>query len=115
MATRILVVGDFSGRASRGVCEPDDLKTRPRRFVDRDELEDRLNELGVELRLASGETVRVREVEAARDTEARAELATEDTPGGEVGQRGLVGLGANDLLALVVAESSSARERLPPG
>lgn len=61
--TTILFVGDFSARASRGVHEPSTVRSRRRLQVDRDDLEDRLAGLGVEVRLGSGETVRVRELE----------------------------------------------------
>jgi type VI secretion system protein ImpC len=49
---RVLVLGDFSGRANRGVCEPNTLAARRPVFVDRDNFEQVLAKLGVELRLA---------------------------------------------------------------
>jgi type VI secretion system protein ImpC len=49
---RILVLGDFSGRASRGVFDPHAaLAARKLHPVDRDDLEDVMAELGVKLRL----------------------------------------------------------------
>ena len=61
--TTILFLGDFSARASRGVHEPSTVRSRRRLQVDRDDLEDRLAGLGVEVRLRSGEAVRVGELE----------------------------------------------------
>jgi type VI secretion system protein ImpC len=52
---RILILGDFSGRESRGVSEPGSLgfDRRPIR-ADRDEFDDLFDRLGVELRLRPG-------------------------------------------------------------
>src|SRR5260221_3782618 len=46
---QILILGDFSGRASRGVIEP--VFGRRPIFVDRDEIETLPKKLGAELRL----------------------------------------------------------------
>ncbi|MFZ5764393.1 MAG: type VI secretion system contractile sheath domain-containing protein [Thermodesulfobacteriota bacterium] len=46
---RLLVLGDFSGRASRGLCAP--VTIRPRR-VDRDNLDELLETMAVEIRLS---------------------------------------------------------------
>jgi type VI secretion system protein ImpC len=48
---RLLILGDFSGRASRGVCEPGSLASRRPVLVDRDNLDQVLAALGLELRL----------------------------------------------------------------
>ena len=48
---RILVIGDFSGRASRGRLEPD-LATRPLRRADIDTLDSLFTDLGAAVRLA---------------------------------------------------------------
>ena len=48
---KLLVVADFSGRASRGICEP--LAGRRPKKVDRDDLDDVLAKLGPELDLAT--------------------------------------------------------------
>ncbi len=61
--TTILILGDFSGRASRGEHEPGSVKNRRRYSVDRDDLEERLAHLGVEVRLQSGELLTIRELE----------------------------------------------------
>ncbi|MDG1048821.1 MAG: type VI secretion system contractile sheath large subunit [Planctomycetota bacterium] len=61
--TTILILGDFSGRASRGEHEPASVKNRRRYLVDRDDLEERLAQLGVEVRLQSGELLTIRELE----------------------------------------------------
>jgi type VI secretion system protein ImpC len=51
---RILVLGDFSGRASRGLCTPEDLPRRRIHRVDRDEFDALFARLGVGIRLAAG-------------------------------------------------------------
>jgi type VI secretion system protein ImpC len=45
---RILLMGDFSGRASRGICDPS-LRGRRPVFVDRDNFDSVMEKLGVEL------------------------------------------------------------------
>ncbi len=47
----ILLLGDFSGRASRGICDPATIAARPVIPIDRDNLDHVLGRLGVELRL----------------------------------------------------------------
>ena len=47
---RIAILGDFSGRANRGVCETT-LSDRTPHFVDRDNLDNVLKKCGVEIRL----------------------------------------------------------------
>lgn len=47
----ILLLGDFSARASRGSCEPATIAARPVIPIDRDNLDAVLGRLGVELRL----------------------------------------------------------------
>lgn len=64
MTVRIVVIGDFSGRASRGLLAPDQLSARPRLRVDRDDLEERLRAAGVEVQLASGERLGLKEFES---------------------------------------------------
>ncbi len=60
----IALLGDFSGRASRGLCEPATLASRRLVQIDRDCLEERFGQLGVELRLVlpgqSGPPVSIR-------------------------------------------------------
>lgn len=56
-------MGDFSGRGARGLGDASDLGDRPRVSVDRDDLEERLGGLGVEVRLGTGEEVRIRELD----------------------------------------------------
>ncbi|MEM6572424.1 MAG: type VI secretion system contractile sheath large subunit, partial [Planctomycetota bacterium] len=60
---QILVVGDLGGRASRGVHEPESLAARPRLHVDRDEVEERMEQLGVEVQLPGGDRLPVRDIE----------------------------------------------------
>jgi type VI secretion system protein ImpC len=49
---RVALLGDFSGRENRGVCETGDALARRRpREVDRDDLDDVLSKLGVSLRI----------------------------------------------------------------
>jgi len=61
---RIAVLGDFTGRASRGVCESGAaLGKRKAVVVDRDNLEEVMARLNVELRLADGTSVRCRELD----------------------------------------------------
>jgi len=48
---RILLLGDFSGRASRGVCQPQDLAARKTVAVDRDNYDRTIQRLDVEVRL----------------------------------------------------------------
>jgi len=59
---RILILGDFSGRASRGVCEPNLAGRRPV-LVDRDNFEEVLEKLRPELRLTPQISMRFRELE----------------------------------------------------
>lgn len=47
----ILLLGDFSARASRGVCEPATIASRPVISIDRDNVDQVLGRLGVELHL----------------------------------------------------------------
>ncbi|MCR4415563.1 MAG: type VI secretion system contractile sheath small subunit, partial [Thermoguttaceae bacterium] len=47
----IALLGDFSGRASRGLCEPTTLASRRLVKIDRDCLEELFGQLGVELHL----------------------------------------------------------------
>lgn len=47
----ILLLGDFSARASRGICEPATIGARPVIALDRDNLDEVLGRLGVELHL----------------------------------------------------------------
>lgn len=63
MTYRILAVGDFQGRASRGVQEPKPIHQRRPLEVDRDNLEERLSKLDVTVRLDSGEELTFRELE----------------------------------------------------
>jgi type VI secretion system protein ImpC len=49
---RILIMGDFSGRANRGIAEPGQLGRRRPVLVDRDNFEKVLAKAGVQLRLA---------------------------------------------------------------
>jgi type VI secretion system protein ImpC len=58
---RILILGDFSGRANRGVCDPSLAGRRPV-AVDRDNFEDVLAKLAPELRLARS-SIRFRELD----------------------------------------------------
>ena len=61
---RLAVLGDFTGRASRGVCESGAaLGKRKAVVVDRDNLEEVLTRLNVELRLPDGTTLRFRELD----------------------------------------------------
>ena len=49
---RVAILGDFSGRANRGVCEPGDGIAKRRVWaVDRDTLDEVMARLGVEIRL----------------------------------------------------------------
>jgi len=48
---RIAILGDFSGRASRGICQPESLASRRLHPVDRDNFEELLGRLKVELHL----------------------------------------------------------------
>ena len=59
---RILILGDFSGRASRGICEPDLAGRRPV-LVDRDNFEEVLEKLRPGLRLTPEISLRFRELE----------------------------------------------------
>lgn len=52
---RILVLGDFSGRGSRGITDPSDLPERRPILVDRDDIDDVIAQLGVELSLPIGQ------------------------------------------------------------
>jgi len=47
----VLLLGDFSGRASRGICEPATIASRPVLLVDRDNVDQALARLKVELHL----------------------------------------------------------------
>jgi type VI secretion system protein ImpC len=51
---RILILGDFSGRANRGLLEPRGLARRSPALVDRDNLDEVMSKLGVEIHLAVG-------------------------------------------------------------
>ncbi len=55
MPFRVALLGDFSGRANRGLCEPEEgiAKRRPRE-VDRDNLDEVMAKLGVEVRIPLG-------------------------------------------------------------
>jgi type VI secretion system protein ImpC len=56
---RLALLGDFSGRANRGVCKPGEgIATRRPREVDRDNLDDVMAALGVEIRLPIGKEAR---------------------------------------------------------
>lgn len=59
---RILILGDFSGRASRGICEPNLAGRRPV-LVDRDNFEEVLEKLRPGLRLTPQISMRFRELE----------------------------------------------------
>jgi len=59
---RILILGDFSGRANRGICEPTLVGRRPIP-VDRDNFEEVLERLLPELRLTPQVSLRFRELE----------------------------------------------------
>lgn len=59
---RILILGDFSGRANRGLCEAILASRRPT-LVDRDNIEEMLEKLGPELQLASGISIRFHELD----------------------------------------------------
>ena len=61
--TTILVLGDLSGRTSRGEHDPGSVRERRRYLVDRDDLERRLGDLGVKIRLQSGASMMIQEVE----------------------------------------------------
>jgi type VI secretion system ImpB/VipA family protein len=50
----ILILGDFSGRTSRGIVEPDTLADRVVHTVDRDTFDELLGKLKPELHLAIG-------------------------------------------------------------
>ncbi|HSB71544.1 MAG TPA: type VI secretion system contractile sheath large subunit [Candidatus Methylomirabilis sp.] len=66
---RVALLGDFSGRANRGVCEPGEgIAERRPREVDRDNLDEVMAKLGVEVRLPMGKeapplALRFRELE----------------------------------------------------
>ena len=47
---RILLMGDFSGRASRGIVQTGDLATRKAVMIDRDNFDDRLQQMNVTVR-----------------------------------------------------------------
>jgi type VI secretion system protein ImpC len=51
---RILILGDFSGRANRGLLEPRGLARRSPVLVDRDNLDEVMAKLGAEIHLAMG-------------------------------------------------------------
>ncbi len=51
----ILVLGDFSARASRGICEPATIGSQPVIRIDRDNVDEVLGRLGVELHLRRAE------------------------------------------------------------
>jgi type VI secretion system protein ImpC len=51
---RILLMGDFSGRASRGICQTQDLATRKAMVIDRDNYEECLGRLGATVRIPVG-------------------------------------------------------------
>lgn len=48
---RVAILGDFSGRASRGLCQPESLASRRLHLIDRDNFEEVLGGLNVELHL----------------------------------------------------------------
>ncbi len=51
---RIAILGDFSGRISRGISEPSSLASRRSHFIDRDNIDEVMGKLGVEIRLPMG-------------------------------------------------------------
>ncbi len=51
----IAIVGDFSGRASRGICDPETIGQRRSYLIDRDNFDEVLSKLQVELHLPTGE------------------------------------------------------------
>lgn len=61
--TSILVLGDFSGRASRGESDHLSIKDRRRLSVDRDDLETRLEQLDVRVQLSSAEVLPINELD----------------------------------------------------
>jgi len=62
MPFRIAILGDFSGRASRGLCQPESLTSRRLHLVDGDNCEELLKKLAAELHLpmAGGQTLQLR-------------------------------------------------------
>src|SRR5262245_58991038 len=50
---RILILGDFTGRASRGISEPSKIGARRTVLVDRDNVEQLPGKMGVNIRLSS--------------------------------------------------------------
>jgi type VI secretion system protein ImpC len=59
---RVAVLGDFSGRGSRGLCQPESLAGRRLHLIDRDNFEELLGKLGVEVHLpmAGGQALQLR-------------------------------------------------------
>src|SRR5579864_6621095 len=52
---RIAILGDFSGRANRGICEAKTIAKRRALLVDRDNFDEILSRSGAELQLAIGD------------------------------------------------------------
>ena len=53
---RIALIGDFSGRANRGVCEPESIASRRVTLFDRDNFDETLAKLGVEIQFPLGKS-----------------------------------------------------------
>jgi len=53
---RIALIGDFSGRINRGVCEPKSIANRREILVDRDNFDEALAQLGAEIQLPLGKS-----------------------------------------------------------
>jgi type VI secretion system protein ImpC len=56
----IALIGDFSGRANRGVCEPKSIASRPLTLVDRDNFDQAFAKHGAEIQLPLGKSGRSR-------------------------------------------------------
>lgn len=67
---RIVVLGDFSGKGSRGVNDPAKLRSLKPLAIDRDNFEDVMARLGIELHVGSGDgtrmTIRIKELDDFR-------------------------------------------------
>jgi type VI secretion system protein ImpC len=52
----IALIGDFSGRVNRGICEPKSIASRPLALIDRDNFDEALAKLGAEIQLPLGKS-----------------------------------------------------------